>query len=91
MVSYLGKRRYTWMVCRDCGIKIVIDVQDHEKLIVESPAFAWDQCCMCYNYRYYKITVQQNTQDWLVKFTFREAVKEYEKLELISQPLEDKK
>ncbi|MCZ6582673.1 MAG: hypothetical protein O6761_05835 [Thaumarchaeota archaeon] len=72
----LNKHLFTWIVCEDCGVKIMRDLQDHESLIIKCPAFAWGECCVCYNYMHFKITVQQDTQDWLKKFTFKKEVEE---------------
>lgn len=66
--------RFTWIVCKDCGVKIMRDLQDRERLIIKCPAYAWGECCVCYNSIHFKITVQQDTQDWLKKFTFKKEV-----------------
>jgi len=65
---------FTWIVCEDCGVKIMRDLQDHERLIVKCPAYANGECCVCYNSIHYRITVQPDTHEWLTKFTFKKTV-----------------
>lgn len=69
-------KTYTWIVCSDCGVRIMNDLCDHERLIVKCPAYAWGECSVCYGAIHYKITVQQDTQEWLLKFTFQKEVQE---------------
>lgn len=61
---------YVWVVCEDCGLKIVQDLQEHEKLIVKSATHTPGECCICNNLVHLKITVEQRTHEWLQKFTF---------------------
>lgn len=62
---------YTWIVCEDCAKRILSDLCDHDRLIIKCPAYAYGECSVCYNSIRYKITVQQDTQEWLLKFTFK--------------------
>jgi len=65
---------YVWIVCEDCGLKIVQDLQEHEQLIVKCPTSTHDECCVCHNSVRLKITVQQKTHEWLQKFTFNKGL-----------------
>lgn len=69
--------KFTWIVCEECGIKIIRDLQEHERIIIKNPSYAYGECSVCYGPIHYKLTVQKNTQDWLEKFTFK---KEYDAL-----------
>ena len=63
-------KTYTWYLCRSCTDKVVDDLQDHERLIIKNPAYAYGECSVCYGLLSRKVTVQQNTHEWLQKFTF---------------------
>lgn len=68
-------KSFTWHVCEKCMVEIVKDCQEHERVIVRNPAYADGDCSICLNTVRYLVKVQQNTQEWLLKFTFN---KEYQ-------------
>ena len=75
----MSLKRYTWVVCDDCGLKIMKDLQDHERLIIKCPAYAYGECSVCSSAIHYRITVQQDTHEWLIQFTFKDVVAEIDK------------
>jgi len=55
------------------------DLQDHERLIVKCPAYAYGECSVCGSAIHYRITVQKNTHEWLLQFTFKDVVTQIDK------------
>lgn len=74
--SVVVNKTFTWIVCEECGIRIIRDLQDHERIIVKNPSYAFGECSICYGPIHYKITVQPYTHDWLKTITFKKEVDE---------------
>ena len=68
------KKTHRLELCGKCTIKIVDDLQDHERLIIKNPAYARGECQICYGVLCFIVTVQQDTFDWIRKFTFNESI-----------------